>query len=110
MNIGLFMFTDYTHLPISVFNLEDFDIDSLKYTEYLKNYFFDLDWDYYLYRQQKLEYLIQTVLGNSIINQKLNNLFYKYYGGDVDDTALKDLIQLLNPDQREQFKEIKEGK
>lgn len=92
--------------PIFIFNLEDFGIDLTKYTEYLKPLFFDLEWDWYLYRQQKLEYLIKNALDYHVTSD-LNKLFCAYYKGEINETKLTYLTEFLNTHQLEEFQKIK---
>lgn len=100
------MISDIYH-PILIFNIEDFDVDAVKYSEYLKSSFSKLEWDWYLYRQLKLEYLIKNALNSSIITSELKKLFCRYFIGEIEEIKLEFLVELLNSFQMKEFQNIK---
>lgn len=92
--------------PIYLFHLEDFNINAEQYIRYLRPYFFELAWDQYLYRQQQLTFIIQYTLPDHVVSDGLNNLFVKYYRGEVGEVALNLLIQRLSLEQLTNFRAI----
>jgi hypothetical protein len=89
--------------PISVFNVADYGINT-KFISELREYFFDLEWDYYLLRQKKIEHLIRHVPD---ILDKAQPILKKYYEGQLDDASLTPFLNYLTPSDVETFHRIK---
>jgi hypothetical protein len=93
--------------PINVFSLAEFEIDIEVYTNYLKEFFFNLEWDDYLFRLQRLEFLSKNLLLTPILEQTFNPFFRNYYKGEEDIACLQNLIEKLSSNQLKDFFEIK---
>jgi hypothetical protein len=92
--------------PILVFCLDDFGVDALRFINHLKSYFYKLEWDDYLCRQQQLEYILENIFHNQTISDDMNRLFCAYYKGDLNKAALQQWIHILNEEQKVTFYRI----
>lgn len=95
------------HHPVSVFSAEDYGVNSSELIPELKDYFFKLEWDSYLSRQKKLEYLIRHVPDISAIDSNHQPLFKAYYSGEAEESCLDKFLYKLNGIQQKEFEKIK---
>ena len=91
--------------PITVFNIEELEINSNVYINHMKDYFYSLEWDNYLLKQNQINFLTQN-LPSYINDDKTNDLYLQYYSYTSEDSAINPLIDLLAAEQKIQFNKI----
>ncbi len=99
------LFQRLTH-PISVFHIEEFGVSVEDYLKKIKAYFFNLEWDWYLLRQKKLEFLISVFSQIGSISLINYDLFRAYYAGEKDEVCLAELTNKLSATQKLAFNNI----
>ncbi|WP_158700937.1 2OG-Fe dioxygenase family protein [Phytohalomonas tamaricis] len=81
--------------PVYCFSVRDFDIDVEHFVAHISDAFYDLPWDEYLVRQQKIEFLKQRLSGNQL-NGLGDEFWSRFYQGDIDEMSETLLLSSLH--------------
>jgi len=93
--------------PIKLINLEEYGIDVKDISDKLKTaYETDYEWDYYLLRQNKIEFLKRN-LQPDILNQIPDEFWESYYNETILDLELSPILENLSRQQFEKFSKIR---
>jgi len=93
--------------PIKLINLEEYGIDVKDISHKLKPaYETDYAWDYYLHRQNKIEFL-KSNLQPSVLNQISDEFWEDYYNETISDSELDPVLNNLSREEFEKFSRIR---
>ncbi len=93
--------------PIQIINLSEFGIDNDEIINTLRPaYDNEYEWDYYLFRQNRIEFLKEN-LSDKIIKKQDDKFWIDYYEGISNDNVLDSLINQLSIKQQEKYNTIR---
>jgi hypothetical protein len=94
-------------IPIQIINLAEFGVDNNNIISVLRPaYNNDYEWDYYLFRQNQIEFLKQN-LSKEILQKYDDKFWMNYYDGTHKEDKLNDLIQYLSNEQQQKYADIR---
>src|SRR5437899_10970719 len=99
------MLVDNIKLPVVVFNVDDFDLEKEVFFMETKQFFKNLEWDYYDMRKLQIDFF-QKSISQDLWKLVPLQLLVDYYCGQKDISSLNFLIENLSETEYQYFQKI----